>query len=182
MLMEPGLTVFAALVALVAGFLIGRRTGKARERIGELESQLEVAGKERELAQASVVAAKEEIKRVEKELRVVGEERDLAQASLVAAKQEIERVETELQEYRADVVEHFTGTSGLLRDLTVQYRSVYDHLTKGATSLCPEGSVSLLEGLQAERLPAEAGPSGSARGEEGPEDETERSQAAPSEA
>ena len=182
MFMEPGLTVFAAFVALVAGFLIGRRTGKARERIGELESQLEVVGKERELAQASVVAAKEETKRVQTELRAVGQERDLAQASVVAAKEEIERVETELREYRTDVVEHFTGTSGLLRDLTVQYRSVYDHLTKGATSLCPEGSVSLLEGLQSERLPEEAGPSGSTPGEQGPEDETERSQAAPSDA
>ena len=175
MFMEPGLTVFAAFLALVAGFLIGRRTGKARERIGELESHLEVVAKERELAQASVVAAKEEIKRT-------GAELQLAQASVVAAKKEIERVETELQEYRADVVEHFTGTSGLLRDLTVQYRSVYDHLTKGATSLCPEGSVDLLEGLRSERLLEEAGPSSATSGEEEPQDEPARSQAAPSDA
>jgi len=175
MFMEPGLTVFAAFLALVVGFVVGRRTGKARERIGELESHLEVVAKERELAQASVVAAKEEIKRT-------GAELQLAQASVFAAKKEIERVETELQEYRADVVEHFTGTSGLLRDLTVQYRSVYDHLTKGATSLCPEGSVSLLEGLPSERLPEEAGPSSSEPGEEGPEDETEHSPAAASDA
>lgn len=154
MLVNPGLTFFAVFVALVVGFLIGRRSGKARRRIGELESQLEAVGKERELAQVSLQAAKEEIK----------------------------RVETELQEYRADVVEHFTGTSGLLRDLTVQYRSVYDHLTKGATSLCPEGSVGLLEGLQSERLPAEAGPAGPVSGEEGPQDEPGRSQAAPSDA
>jgi len=141
--MDPGITVFTAFVALVIGFLLGRRTGKVRERIGELESQLEAVGKEREFAQASLEAAKEEIK----------------------------RVETEIQEYRADVVEHFTGTSGLLRDLTVQYRSVYDHLTKGATSLCPEGSVDLLEGLRSEKLLEEAGPSSAASGEEGPQDE-----------
>ena len=69
------------------------------------------------------------------------------------------------------MVEHFTGTSGLLRDLTVQYRSVYDHLTKGATSLCPEGSVDLLEGLQSERLLEEAGPSSATSSEEGLQDE-----------
>jgi uncharacterized membrane-anchored protein YhcB (DUF1043 family) len=149
-----GLTLLATLLALVVGVLIGRRSGRSRERIGELESQLEAVGKERELAQASLQAAKEEIK----------------------------RVETELREYRADVVEHFTGTSGLLRDLTLQYRSVYDHLTKGATSLCPEGSVSLLEGLQSEKLPEVAGPSAHASGEEEPDGETARTQAAPSDA
>jgi uncharacterized membrane-anchored protein YhcB (DUF1043 family) len=154
MLMEPGFTVFTAFVALVVGFLFGRRSGKARERIGELESQLEAVGKERELAQASLESAKEEIR----------------------------RVETELQDYRADVVEHFTGTSGLLRDLTVQYRSVYDHLTKGATSLCPEGSVDLLEGLRSERLLEEVGPSSATSGEEGPQDEPAPSRAAPSDA
>lgn len=151
MFTDLGLTLLAAFLALVVGFLIGRRSGSSRERIDALESQLEAVGKERELAQASLQAAKEEIK----------------------------RVDTELREYRADVVEHFTGASGLLRDLTVQYRSVYDHLTKGATSLCPEGSIGLLEGLKSERLPEEAGPSGSGSGEEGPEDEAARPQAAP---
>ena len=47
---------------------------------------------------------------------------------------------------------HFTGASDLLRDLTVQYRAVYDHLTEGATGLCPPGSVGLQEGLQVEQL------------------------------
>jgi uncharacterized membrane-anchored protein YhcB (DUF1043 family) len=152
--MDPGLIVFTAFVALVVGFLLGRRSGKERERIGELESQLEAVGKEREFAQASLESAKEQIR----------------------------RVETELQEYRADVVEHFTGTSGLLRDLTVQYRSVYDHLTKGATSLCPEGSVDLLEGLRSDRLLEEAGPSSATSGEEEPQDEPAPSRAAPSDA
>jgi uncharacterized membrane-anchored protein YhcB (DUF1043 family) len=142
MSLEPGLTIAAAFAALAVGFLLGRRTGNALARVRELEEQLETAGKERELARASVEAAKAEIK----------------------------RVKGELEGYRGDVVEHFTGTSGLLRDLTVQYRAVYDHLTKGATSLCPEGSVGLPEGLQPEKLP------------EGPPAEAEPSQAAASEA
>jgi uncharacterized membrane-anchored protein YhcB (DUF1043 family) len=143
------LTVVAAFAALAVGFLLGRRTGHLRERILELESQLEAVGKERELAQASVEAAKGEIKRFKKEI----------------------------EDYRAQVVEHFTGTSGLLRDLTLQYRAVYDHLTHGATSLCPEGSVDLLEGLQPEQLPE--GPSEPASDEAEPQREPEPSKAPP---
>ena len=61
--------------------------------------------------------------------------------------------------YRMNVLEHFSGTSDLLRDLTVQYRSVYQHLTKGASTLCPEGFVGITEGLPKPELaspPAEA--------------------------
>jgi uncharacterized membrane-anchored protein YhcB (DUF1043 family) len=49
-------------------------------------------------------------------------------------------------------MDHFSGTSDLLRDLTVQYRSVYEHLTKGASTLCPEGFVGLTEGLPVPQL------------------------------
>jgi len=118
------ITIAVACVALGAGVFIGRRTGTRAERVRELTAQLEGAAKERELAQASLEAAKAEI------------------ASLKA----------EQEQYRGNVVEHFTGASDLLRDLTVQYRAVYDHLTAGATSLCPPGSVGLQEGLQAEQL------------------------------
>jgi uncharacterized membrane-anchored protein YhcB (DUF1043 family) len=44
------------------------------------------------------------------------------------------------------VSEHFGDTSRLLRDLTLQYRSVYEHLSEGARALCAEGSLTL-EGL-----------------------------------
>ena len=123
--LDPGFVLATAVAAVIVGILLGRRTGRPRERIRELEAQLEAVGKERELAHAAVEAAKAEIR----------------------------RVTTELDEYRRDVVEHFTGTSGVLRDLTHQYRAVYDHLTTGATSLCPEGSIDLLEGLRSEKLP-----------------------------
>jgi uncharacterized membrane-anchored protein YhcB (DUF1043 family) len=143
MVLDPVLIIGAAAAVLVVGslggFLIGRRSGSPRERIRELEGQLESANKERELAQASVEAAKAEI------------------AGL----------ETRLEDYRGEVVDHFTGTSGLLRDLTLQYRAVYDHLTHGATTLCPEGSVGLPEGPLPEKLP------------EGTPDEPEPPQAAP---
>jgi uncharacterized membrane-anchored protein YhcB (DUF1043 family) len=116
--------VAIACVALGAGVFLGRRTGKTGQRLRELTNQLEAAGKDRELAQASLEAAKSDI------------------ASLKA----------EQQQYRSEVVEHFTGASDLMRDLTVQYRAVYDHLTQGATGLCPPGSVGLQEGLQVEQL------------------------------
>jgi uncharacterized membrane-anchored protein YhcB (DUF1043 family) len=63
----------------------------------------------------------------------------------------------------------------MLRDLTHQYRAVYDHLTKGATSLCPEGSIDLLEGLRSEKLPEGKD---SASGEEGPQGEPPASETA----
>ena len=125
---SPIIAAAAAVVALVVGFVVGRRTGDAHARIQDLEARLEAAAKEREFAEASVAAAREEI----------------------------QRLRTEFEDYRGSVVSHFTGTSGLLRELTVQYRAVYDHLTAGATSLCPEGSVDLLEGLAPGALPEAA--------------------------
>jgi uncharacterized membrane-anchored protein YhcB (DUF1043 family) len=80
---------------------------------------------------------------------------------LAAAHEELSRFAAEVEDlleqlrvareeheaYRLSVVDHFSGTSDLLRDLTVQYRSVYEHLTKGASTLCPEGFVGLTDGL-----------------------------------
>jgi uncharacterized membrane-anchored protein YhcB (DUF1043 family) len=129
-MMDPlAILILTGAVALAVGILIGRLTGNDRQAIRELKSKLESASKERELAQASVDAAKDEIKRTREQL----------------------------DGYRGEVVEHFTGTSQLLRDLTHQYREVYDHLATGASSLCPEGSVDFLEGLQPERLSAGEG-------------------------
>jgi hypothetical protein len=126
MTIELPILILTGTVTFAIGILIGRLTGNNRREVNELKATLEATGKERELAQASVDAAKDEIKRT----------RD------------------ELDRYRGDVVEHFTGTSQLLRDLTHQYRAVYDHLATSASNLCPEGSVSFLESLQTEKLDA----------------------------
>jgi hypothetical protein len=123
------LTIIIGVVALAAGILIGRLTGSNRQEVLELAAKLESAGKERELAQASVAAAKDEVARTREQL----------------------------DQYRGEVVEHFTGTSRLLRDLTHQYREVYDHLATSAGNLCPEGSVDFLEGLQPDQIPAGEG-------------------------
>ncbi len=50
----------------------------------------------------------------------------------------LQLAEEEMNQYRAQVSDHFSDTSKLLRDLTLQYRTVYEHLADGARTLCPE--------------------------------------------
>ena len=114
-----GYLVAAGLALAAAAFFVGRVTGGGANRRRELEEQL--------------ANAHEEISRL-------AEEAENLLGQLRAAREEHEA-------YRLNVVDHFSGTSDLLRDLTVQYRSVYEHLTKGASTLCPEGFVGLTEGL-----------------------------------
>jgi uncharacterized membrane-anchored protein YhcB (DUF1043 family) len=73
-----------------------------------------------------------------------------------ALEEQLARVEAEQTRYRAQVSDHFVETSRRLRDLTLQYKSVYEHLADGARSLCPEGAVAIAPSL-AEALPATAG-------------------------
>ncbi len=49
-------------------------------------------------------------------------------------------IHAELNEYRQQVQEHFDKTSDLFRDMTHQYRELYDHLSVGAQSLCEASS------------------------------------------
>jgi len=114
-----GYGVAAGLALAVAAFFVGRLTGAGANRRRELEEQL--ADTQEELARAAADA--------EDLLEQLGKARE------------------EHAAYRLNVMDHFSGTSDLLRDLTVQYRSVYEHLTKGASTLCPEGFVALTQGL-----------------------------------
>lgn len=117
---EPAIYLaIAGIVMVVAAFLLGRRTSSSAARQHELEAELSAARREQSRAEA-------EAERLRNELDTARAEHD---------------------DYRLSVVDHFSGTSDLLRDLTVQYRSVYEHLTKGASTLCPEGFVGLTEGL-----------------------------------
>ncbi len=69
---------------------------------------------------------------------------------------ELEASREEISRYREQVADHFTETSRLLRDLTLQYRGVYEHLADGARNLCPEGAVELAPSLADAALPATA--------------------------
>lgn len=119
--------VAAIAVALTSGFFIGRRMSVDTVRARALEAELQDVRKDQEIALAELDAAKHEWK----------------------------RVKSELESYRHDVVDHFSGTSELLRDLTLQYRNVYDHLSDGAKLLCPEGSVRIDAGVEVPALPLE---------------------------
>jgi uncharacterized membrane-anchored protein YhcB (DUF1043 family) len=82
----------------------------------------------------------------------------VAQIKELAGALESARVETtEAQEaldsYRGRVTSHFTETSEKLHDLTLHYRTVYDHLAKGASELCPDGFEQLDGGLGIDSLP-----------------------------
>jgi hypothetical protein len=67
-----------------------------------------------------------------------------------------ERTRAEHEAYRKRVADHFTETSERLHELTLQYRSVYEHLAKGANELCPEGFSKLEGGLGLDALPEES--------------------------
>jgi uncharacterized membrane-anchored protein YhcB (DUF1043 family) len=67
------------------------------------------------------------------------------------------RTRGESEAYRKQVTDHFAETSERLHDLTLQYRSVYEHLAKGASELCPEGFAKLEGGLGLDALPEEGG-------------------------
>jgi len=73
--------------------------------------------------------------------------------ALEEARSQADSTRQELETYRGSVADHFAETSEKLRDLTLQYRSVYDHLAAGANALCPEGFERLEDGLAAARLP-----------------------------
>jgi len=60
--------------------------------------------------------------------------------------------------YREEVASHFTKTSELVQGLTLQYRTVYDHLAEGARTLCPERMLELSQGDSAKALPAAGAP------------------------
>jgi uncharacterized membrane-anchored protein YhcB (DUF1043 family) len=64
--------------------------------------------------------------------------------------------EEDMTRYRAQVSDHFAETSRLLRDLTVQYRNVYEHLSDGARTLCPDAGALLAPSLAEAALPASA--------------------------
>jgi len=84
-----------------------------------------------------------------------GSRREAARAREL--EEQLSSSEAEQTRYRGQVSEHFSETSRRLRDLTLQYKSVYEHLADGARTLCPEGTIEIAASLAEAALPIAAG-------------------------
>ena len=70
---------------------------------------------------------------------------------------ELEAAHSSEQHYRGAVADHFVGTADRLRDLALQYRSVFDHLADGAKDLCPDRFDAIGSPLQTDLLTESSG-------------------------
>jgi uncharacterized membrane-anchored protein YhcB (DUF1043 family) len=122
-----GYVLVMLVAALLGGWLVGRFTGKAAAIARDLAAQVEGLRKESERSAAE----------------------------LAAAKAQIERARSELEQYRASVAAHFAGASDRFRDLSLQYRSLFDHLSEGARALCGGEFTPLDGGPEAGALAAQ---------------------------
>ncbi|KAF0191748.1 MAG: hypothetical protein FD165_1471 [Gammaproteobacteria bacterium] len=66
--------------------------------------------------------------------------------------EELKTAQGELDRHRQQVNEHFTRTGELVNNMTESYRSVYDHLAKGARSLCSGDAARITMITPAEKL------------------------------
>jgi uncharacterized membrane-anchored protein YhcB (DUF1043 family) len=152
-----GLMVAAILLVGVAlGLLLGRRSSAARARARQLEGQLEHLQQEHERAEAEIQSGREELENAQAEIRTGRDALERAQAEIREGRDELERTREGLESYRGKVADHFVGTSERLRELTFQYRAIYNHLAEGAGELCPEGFQKLDGGLGLDALPEES--------------------------
>jgi uncharacterized membrane-anchored protein YhcB (DUF1043 family) len=152
-----GLMVGAILLAgVVLGLLLGRRTSAARTRARQLETQLESLQQDHERAQTEIQAGREELESAQAEIRTGKDALERAQTEIREGQEELQRTREGLEAYRGKVADHFAGTSERLRELTFQYRAIYNHLAEGAVDLCPDGFEKLEGGLGLDALPEES--------------------------
>lgn len=122
----------AALAGLVLGLLFGRTGRRARQRVEELEVRVS----EREARIDQLEAGRAEL-----------------ETRLATAEQERDEASDALSGYQQEVVGHFHQTSELLKEMTLQYRNIYEHLAQGAEALCPEGTLALETHAPIDSLP-----------------------------
>ena len=118
-LLIPGAAAFAGLLLGVLFARIGRRD---RRRAKDLE--VRVAEREARISQLEGVGA------------------ELA-ARIATAEQERDEASERLAAYQQEVSGHFSQTSELLKEMTLQYRNIYQHLAQGAEALLPDGTLQI---------------------------------------
>jgi uncharacterized membrane-anchored protein YhcB (DUF1043 family) len=57
---------------------------------------------------------------------------------------ELNELTDDFRDYRDQVTHHFMRTSDLVQEMTLSYRSVYEHLANGAQHLCGENAATAL--------------------------------------
>jgi len=129
----------AAVAGLVLGVLFGRTGRRAQQRVEELEVRVS----EREAQIGQLEASRAEL-----------------EARLGAAEQERDEASEALGRYQQEVAGHFSQTSDLLKEMTLQYRNIYEHLAQGAEALCPEGTLALDTHAPIDSLPGAGGGNG----------------------
>jgi len=128
-----------ALAGLFLGIVFGRTSRRAQQRVEELEVRVS----EREARIAQLAASRAEL-----------------EARLATAEQERDEASDALASYQQEVVGHFNQTSDLLKQMTLQYRNIYEHLAQGAEALCPDGSLALESHAPIDSLPGAGGGNG----------------------
>ena len=89
--------------------------------------------------------------------------------AIMAKSSAVEKLEEEHSKYREGVDAHFVKTAELFKDLTDQYRDVYQHMAQGADQLCSDEVKTLQSDLAETGL---LGQEAEAKQEVKPSDET----------
>lgn len=82
----------------------------------------------------------------------VGRIANAAEKKAKGLAEELKTAQAELDRHRQQVNEHFTRTGELVNNMTESYRAVYDHLAKGARSLCSGDAARITMITPAEKL------------------------------
>jgi uncharacterized membrane-anchored protein YhcB (DUF1043 family) len=112
-----------ALVAVGAAAVVGYRSLAVRRRLRDVEARAE-----------AIEAAREQ-----------------AVAEAAARQEEAAALQRQLESYRAQVVDHFSGTWDLMRALVLRYRADFEELAEGES---PPWEMALVEPARNAPLPA----------------------------
>jgi len=85
-------------------------------------------------------------------LRAIEADLEQAQERAESLERDLKCKQDEINHYKENVTGHFTKTAELFNTLTNDYRSIYEHMAKGAQELCSGSVVQLSSHMPNERL------------------------------